>query len=566
MNFAHEDNAQGQLNAGINASTLTIPLKTGEGALFPATISGQATSGGSAILLNDTGIGASGIAVGDIIHNITDGSQAVVVAVNANDITTTELRGGSDNTWQNSDSWAVGRFVITLIQYDTDGETILKREKVLIDSRSGDNLTVNASGRGYDGTTATTFDADDYVYLLWTSSSIDGIDDTLSRLIRDVQDLDDALALKANDADVVHDTGAETVAGVKTFSSFPILPSSDPTTDYQAAHRAFVLANGAPVTTKGDLVTHSGSAAVRLAVGSDYQVLRARAGATNGIEWASAQLSVAREQKLYGTTTEVDNALVCGNSDGTIIIAVFNPINAVGIMGTQVVRYAFDTISGTYYRTHEVSGPTIANAGAWGAYPVVIGSYVYVVYESGTNVVGVQRLDLANLANAASMTFSGGTISHSDQWNVAFTDGTNLYIQRASATTQANKYTISGTTLTYDSAITYNADLFDGDLSVGYSNGTHVWAWTNNDDAMATFLLAGTAGTKTTFGKIGGGSYFRDQASGSSSWGVRGIIPCPNQSGMFYLAFFHNEIQEVISGTASEFSSIVLVPFQKISY
>ncbi len=33
-------------------------------------------------------------------------------------------------------------------------------------------------------------------------------------------------ALKANDADVVHDTGNETVAGVKTFSSAPVVPSS----------------------------------------------------------------------------------------------------------------------------------------------------------------------------------------------------------------------------------------------------------------------------------------------------------------------------------------------------
>lgn len=33
-----------------------------------------------------------------------------------------------------------------------------------------------------------------------------------------------ALDLKANDADVVHDTGTETIAGVKTFSSDPLIP------------------------------------------------------------------------------------------------------------------------------------------------------------------------------------------------------------------------------------------------------------------------------------------------------------------------------------------------------
>ncbi len=46
-----------------------------------------------------------------------------------------------------------------------------------------------------------------------------------------------ALNLKANDADVVHDTGTETIAGVKTFSSSPIVPT--PTTDFQPATKAY---------------------------------------------------------------------------------------------------------------------------------------------------------------------------------------------------------------------------------------------------------------------------------------------------------------------------------------
>lgn len=42
------------------------------------------------------------------------------------------------------------------------------------------------------------------------------------------------------DADVVHDTGDETIAGVKTFSSIPVLPGSDPTSDNEAARKAYV--------------------------------------------------------------------------------------------------------------------------------------------------------------------------------------------------------------------------------------------------------------------------------------------------------------------------------------
>lgn len=52
----------------------------------------------------------------------------------------------------------------------------------------------------------------------------------------------------ANDAAVVHLTGAETVAGVKTFSSSPIVPT--PTTSTQAANKAYVdgIVDAAPGT------------------------------------------------------------------------------------------------------------------------------------------------------------------------------------------------------------------------------------------------------------------------------------------------------------------------------
>jgi hypothetical protein len=49
-------------------------------------------------------------------------------------------------------------------------------------------------------------------------------DDTNARLDFVAEVTQAELDLKANDADVVHDTGAETIAGVKTFSSDPIIP------------------------------------------------------------------------------------------------------------------------------------------------------------------------------------------------------------------------------------------------------------------------------------------------------------------------------------------------------
>lgn len=56
------------------------------------------------------------------------------------------------------------------------------------------------------------------------------------------------LASKAADSAVVHNTGAETVAGVKTFSSSPIVPT--PTTNTQAANKSYVDTLGIATTKK----------------------------------------------------------------------------------------------------------------------------------------------------------------------------------------------------------------------------------------------------------------------------------------------------------------------------
>lgn len=184
--IATKDNAVGRLNAGIAAGTTTIPLQAGQGTLFPTTKNGSATSTGSKVLLNSTGIQALGVAVGDIIENVTDGSYAVVSSVATNSVVTSPLRGGTTNIWTNAHVWAVNRFVLTIIQYDVDGVTILKREKILIKTRATDTLTVETSGRGYDGSTALSFNFGDYCYVLWTDVAHVGLKVLLADILVDV--------------------------------------------------------------------------------------------------------------------------------------------------------------------------------------------------------------------------------------------------------------------------------------------------------------------------------------------------------------------------------------------
>jgi len=51
--------------------------------------------------------------------------------------------------------------------------------------------------------------------------------------------------------EVVLMTGDQTVAGVKTFSSFPITPSSAPTTDYQVANKKYTTDTFQPLLSSG---------------------------------------------------------------------------------------------------------------------------------------------------------------------------------------------------------------------------------------------------------------------------------------------------------------------------
>ena len=72
----------------------------------------------------------------------------------------------------------------------------------------------------------------------------------ISGTLSDQTDLNNALNAKADDADVVKLTGAQSIDGVKTFTSSPIVPA--PTTDLQAATKKYVDDNALGSPAQGD--------------------------------------------------------------------------------------------------------------------------------------------------------------------------------------------------------------------------------------------------------------------------------------------------------------------------
>lgn len=86
-------------------------------------VSGTADAGGSSTVLIDAGgnFVSKGVAAGDKVWNYTDGSYATVVTVDsATQLTTTELTGGTDNTWATAD-----QYILEVDGYWQDGQRVV---------------------------------------------------------------------------------------------------------------------------------------------------------------------------------------------------------------------------------------------------------------------------------------------------------------------------------------------------------------------------------------------------------------------------------------------------------
>jgi len=126
--------------------------------------------------------------------NIADNAYGILaqdVEIDDTTITLTEQNNlPEDNT------------ILTLVQKDSAWE-IIKSEKVKLSSRNDLTLTVQ---RWFDGDVAKEFKTWDYIYLYVVSSIVKDVQDEVSRLG----------SVKANDSEVVHKSGNETITGTKT--------------------------------------------------------------------------------------------------------------------------------------------------------------------------------------------------------------------------------------------------------------------------------------------------------------------------------------------------------------
>ncbi len=132
------------------------------------------------------------------------------------------------------------------------------------------------------------------------------------------------LTAKATDSSVVHNSGVETVAGVKTFSASPIVPT--PTTNTQAANKTYVdtaVAGGAG--GNGNRTVTAVKTANYTAAAGEYVLVSATGGGfTVTLPASPANGSWVSIKKAEGTSNSVLVAPNTGNTldDGSLSISI----------------------------------------------------------------------------------------------------------------------------------------------------------------------------------------------------------------------------------------------------
>ncbi|TXH10643.1 MAG: hypothetical protein E6R04_04740 [Spirochaetes bacterium] len=294
-----------------------------------------------------------------------------------------------------------------------------------------------------------------------------------------------------NISGVVLTTGNQLISGVKTFSDSPIL-SATPNALLRTSGgvvQATTFTAESPLTTVGDILGHDGSSVVRLAVGTDGQVLTADSGEDSGLIWATPVVDLSSATGILATAN---------GGTGQNSTAVF-PTS-----GTVVTRDATETLT-----NKTVTGATLSLDDTDSAFNLgLVSTSTLSADRSITfDVNGSNRsVELSgNIVLGGTLT-TGGSLTTNQQLNLSMSGATSLTLP-----TTGTVATLTGTeTLT-------NKDISSATNTYRDASASQSGAVTTGTQTLAgnkTFTGAVSIGSSSQGAPL---SVFRDANAGDST-------------------------------------------------
>lgn len=225
-----------------------------------------------------------------------------------------------------------------------------------------------------------------------------------------------ATPLSVVDTNFVHKTGDETIADVKTFSSFPITPSSAPTTDYQVANRKFVV----DTVSASSIYPQNFISNSRTNLHSSRQIF-----SMFGLSGVGAYTSSTSGFNFTNTLTEyitVSKIFAPGSSAWEITVA----INPTSFAATRSIMAGVNTVTQSNYggfnirfnTTGKIGVYLSSNGSTWNLASNAAGSFTY---TAGTKY----WIKLAFTGSAYTVTYSTDGVNFNADYSL--TSSTALY-------------------------------------------------------------------------------------------------------------------------------------------
>jgi hypothetical protein len=178
---------------------------------------------------------------------------------------------------------------------------------------------------------------------------------------------------------------------------------------------------------------------------------------------------------IVGITDGSGGFTSSSNQDGSVLILYISGTN-------ELFRYVRDSVTGLYVLTHNVNSTLGGDAGAG---LCILGDYLYLFYDGG-NSVSCYRYDLATLANETVITMPPIDTTGSNYNQIAWTDGTYMYLKTSKVNTTAYKMSISGTIFSTVATSATSNSVSTGQGNCTMFDGTNNYAFNFSTGDTAT--------------------------------------------------------------------------------